>query len=203
MRKQTKEARGFRRAHAVPAVVAGHHVSAVSATCSVAHAALRTWVQRFAQEGPQGWRERPRSRATAHSHGRAGTTPQSPGRARPPPAWRPFFPGEWPRTCYRARPTDRSPAGSRTRPRSLKKNTRSSGRPTGRRTPTPAERASGSLARAALESRARRGERIVLYAAETLGGRFALPRLGWWRRAQRYRRPTRPLSQGQITQHES
>jgi len=61
VRKQTKEARGFRRAHAVPAVVAGHHVSAVSATCSVAHAALRTWVQRFAQEGPQGWRERPRS----------------------------------------------------------------------------------------------------------------------------------------------
>ena len=33
--------------------------------------------------------------------------------------------------------------------------------------------------------------------------RFALPRLGWWRRAQRYRLPTRPLSQGQITQQES
>jgi DDE superfamily endonuclease len=33
--------------------------------------------------------------------------------------------------------------------------------------------------------------------------RLALPRLGWWRRAQRYRRPTRPLSQGQIKQPES
>jgi hypothetical protein len=33
--------------------------------------------------------------------------------------------------------------------------------------------------------------------------RFALPRLGWWRRAQRYRLPTRPLSQGQIKQPES
>jgi len=32
--------------------------------------------------------------------------------------------------------------------------------------------------------------------------RFALPRLGWWRRAQRYRLPTRPLSQGQIKQQE-
>jgi hypothetical protein len=32
--------------------------------------------------------------------------------------------------------------------------------------------------------------------------RFALPRLGWWRRAQRYRLPTRPLRQSQITQAE-
>ena len=60
-RKQTKEARVFRRAQAVHAVGAGHHVSAVSATFHVAHSALRTWVQRFAQEGPQGLRDRPRS----------------------------------------------------------------------------------------------------------------------------------------------
>jgi transposase len=61
MLKQTKEARVFRRAQAVHAVVAGHHVSAVSATFHVANSALRKWVQRFAQEGPQGLRDRPRS----------------------------------------------------------------------------------------------------------------------------------------------
>jgi hypothetical protein len=43
----------------------------------------------------------------------------------------------------------------------------------------------------------------LLYEDETLVWRFALPRLGWWRRAQRYRLPTRPLSQGQIKQQES
>ena len=61
MLKQTKEARVFRRVQAVHAVVVGHHVSAVSATFHVAHAALRQWVQRFAQEGPQGLLDRPRS----------------------------------------------------------------------------------------------------------------------------------------------
>ena len=61
MLKQTKEARVFRRAQAVHAVVAGHHVSAVSATFHLANSALRKWVQRFAQEGPQGLRDRPRS----------------------------------------------------------------------------------------------------------------------------------------------
>ena len=61
MLKQTKEARVFRRAQAVHAVVAGHHVSAVSATFHLANSALRKWVQRFAQEGPQGLLDRPRS----------------------------------------------------------------------------------------------------------------------------------------------
>jgi DDE superfamily endonuclease len=42
----------------------------------------------------------------------------------------------------------------------------------------------------------------LLYEDETILWRFALPRLGWWRRAQRYRLPTRPLSQGQIKQQE-
>ena len=59
--KQTKEARVFRRAQAVHAVVEGHHVSAVSATFHVAHSARRQWVQRFAQEGPQGLLDRARS----------------------------------------------------------------------------------------------------------------------------------------------
>ena len=61
MLKQTKEARVFRRAQAVRAVVAGHHLSTVSATCHLANAALRKWVQRLAQEGPQGLRDRARS----------------------------------------------------------------------------------------------------------------------------------------------
>ena len=59
--KQTKEARVFRRAQAVRAVVAGHHISTVSVTFHVANSALRKWVQRFAQEGPQGLRDRARS----------------------------------------------------------------------------------------------------------------------------------------------
>ena len=59
--KQTKAARVFRRAQAVRAVVAGHHISTVSATFHVANSALRQWVQRFAQEGPQGLLDRARS----------------------------------------------------------------------------------------------------------------------------------------------
>jgi transposase len=59
--KQTKEARVFRRAQAVREVVAGHHINAVSEVFHLANSALRTWVQRFAQEGPQGLRDRPRS----------------------------------------------------------------------------------------------------------------------------------------------
>jgi transposase len=59
--KQTKEARVFRRAQAVREVVAGHHVNAVSATLHFTNSALRTWVQRFAQQGPQGLVDRPRS----------------------------------------------------------------------------------------------------------------------------------------------
>src|SRR5215471_20001858 len=59
--KQTKEARVFRRAQAVQAVVAGQHVAAVAATFHLANSALRKWVQRFAQEGLQGLLDRPRS----------------------------------------------------------------------------------------------------------------------------------------------
>ena len=43
----------------------------------------------------------------------------------------------------------------------------------------------------------------MLSEDETVVWRFALPGLGWWRRTQRYRLPTRPLSQGQIKQEES
>ena len=85
----------------------------------------------------------------------------------------------------------------------MKNNTVSSCRPPGRLDPTPADLAYGSIDLAALEYRARRGEIIVLYEDETILWRFALPRLGWWRRAQRPRLPIRPLSQGQITREES
>jgi transposase len=50
----------FRRAQAVREVVAGSHVNAVSATFHLTHAALCTWVQRFAQQGPPGLLDRPR-----------------------------------------------------------------------------------------------------------------------------------------------
>src|SRR5215510_6437287 len=59
--KQTKEARVFRRTQAVREVVAGQPVNAVSTTFHFTHSALRKWVQRFAQQGPQGLVDRPRS----------------------------------------------------------------------------------------------------------------------------------------------
>jgi transposase len=43
----------------------------------------------------------------------------------------------------------------------------------------------------------------VLYEDETILWRFALPRAGWWRTAQRARVHTRPLSQSQIKREES
>ena len=58
--KQTKEARVFRRAQAVRAVVAGHHVKTVSTPLHFTNSALRKWVQRFAQQGPPGLVDRPR-----------------------------------------------------------------------------------------------------------------------------------------------
>src|SRR5918911_782057 len=58
--KQTKEACVFRRAQAVRAVVAGHHVNAVAATFHFANSALRKWVQRFAHQGVAGLVDRPR-----------------------------------------------------------------------------------------------------------------------------------------------
>jgi transposase len=59
--KQTKEARVFRRAQAVREVVAGHHVNTVSALFHFTNSALRKWVQRFAQQGPQCLLDHPRS----------------------------------------------------------------------------------------------------------------------------------------------
>jgi transposase len=107
-------------------------------------------------------------------------------------------------TRDRSRPPDRGPTQPRERPRGVKKKDVSYSRPTGRLAPDPAELAWASLALAALEYRAQRGEIIVLYEDETILWRFALPRAGWWRsKAQRFRLPTRPLSQSQIKREES
>jgi DDE superfamily endonuclease len=43
----------------------------------------------------------------------------------------------------------------------------------------------------------------LLYEDETILWRFALPRAGWWHKAQRYRLPTRPLTPSQIKREES
>ena len=59
--QQTKEARIFRRAHAVRAVVKGQRLQTVSDSLQFTYSALRKWVYRFANQGPQGLLDRPRS----------------------------------------------------------------------------------------------------------------------------------------------
>ncbi len=59
--KQTKEARIFRRAQAVRAVVQGHRLHTVADALHFTYAALRKWVYRFANQGVQGLADRPRS----------------------------------------------------------------------------------------------------------------------------------------------
>jgi len=59
--KQTKEARVFRRAQAVRAVVTGQRLQTVSDTLHFTYSALRKWVYRFASHGTQGSVDRPRS----------------------------------------------------------------------------------------------------------------------------------------------
>jgi hypothetical protein len=84
----------------------------------------------------------------------------------------------------------------------VKKNSLSSCRPTGRLAPNPADWAYGRRELAALEYWARHGEIILLDQDETVRWRFALPRRGWWRRRQRDRLPTRPLSHSHINAQE-
>jgi transposase len=59
--KQTKEARVFRRAQAVRAVVTGQRLQTVSDTLHFTYSALRKWVYRFANQGVPGLVDRPRS----------------------------------------------------------------------------------------------------------------------------------------------
>ena len=61
--------------------------------------------------------------------------------------------------------------------------------------PHPAALAGAALELAALDYRARQGESILLSEDETILWRCAVPRAGWWRKAQRARLPIRPLSQ--------
>jgi hypothetical protein len=110
---------------------------------------------------------------------------------------------EVPRPRYGAGPPDRRPTRSRACARCLKKKKVRSYRPTGRLDPTPADLAYGSLALAALEYQARWGKILVLYEDETLLWRFALPRAGWWRTAQRARLPIRPLRPSQSKREEA
>src|SRR4029453_10011891 len=88
-------------------------------------------------------------------------------------------------------------------PLRVKKKEGSYYRPTGRLDPDPAALASASLALAPLESQPRRGEIIFLSEDETILWLFAMLRAGWWRRAQRARLPTRPLSPSQIKREEA
>jgi len=59
--QRTKEARVFRRAQVVRAVVTGHRLQTGSDTLHFTYSALRKWVYRFATQGPQGLVDRPRS----------------------------------------------------------------------------------------------------------------------------------------------
>jgi transposase len=59
--KKTKEARLFRRAQAVRAVVTGPRLHTVSGTLHFTYSALHKWGYRFAAQGPQGLVDRPRS----------------------------------------------------------------------------------------------------------------------------------------------
>jgi transposase len=59
--KQTKEARVFRRAQAVRAVVKGQRLQTVSDALQFTYSALRKWVHRFANQGTQGLVDRPRA----------------------------------------------------------------------------------------------------------------------------------------------
>ena len=59
--QQTKEARIFRRAQAVRAVVKGQRLQTVSDALQFPNSALRKWVYRFAHQGTRGLVDRPRS----------------------------------------------------------------------------------------------------------------------------------------------
>jgi transposase len=59
--QQTREARVFRRAQAVRAVVTGTRLHTVSDTLALTSSARRSWVYRCAHPGPAGLGDRPRS----------------------------------------------------------------------------------------------------------------------------------------------
>src|SRR5438445_1819648 len=200
--KQTKEARIFRRAQAVREVVQGHRLHTVSDALHLTYSALRKWVHRFANQGVQGLGDRPRpgrppTVTCELAHHRDRLVDQDPlqhGSSH----------SQW--SCQELATVLARQTGVQVSRESvrevLKKKAVSYSRPTGRLAPAPAELAWASLELAALEYQARQGEIILLYEDETILWRFALPRAGWWRKAQRARLPTRPLSHSQIKRDE-
>src|SRR3989441_1050975 len=201
--KQTKEARVFRRAQAVRDVVKGQRLQTVSETLSFTYSALRKWVHRFAHQGTQGLVDRPRPgrppkvtcELEQHLNRLVDQDPLHHG----------SLYSQW--SCQELATVLARQTGVQVSRESvrevLKKKAVSSSRPTGRLAPAPAELAWASLELAALEYQARQGEIILLYEDETVLWRFALPRAGWWRKAQRARLPTRPLSHSQLKRHDS
>ena len=201
--KQTKEARIFRRAQAVREVVQGHRLQTVSDALHFTYSALRKWVHRFANQGVQGLVDRPRPgrpptvtcALAQHLDRLVDQDPLQHGSSH----------SQW--SCQELATVLGRQTGVRLSRESvrevLKKKDVSYSRPTGRLAPAPAELAWASLELAALEYQARQGEIILLYEDETVLWRFALPRAGWWRKAQRARLPTRPLSPSQIKRDES
>ena len=160
--KQTKEARVFRRAQAVREVVKGHRLHTVSDSLHFPSAAWRQWVHRFAHQGVQGLVDRPRpgrpptvTCELAHPLDRlVDQAPLQHGASH----------SQW--SCQElatvlARQTGMQVSRESVR-EVLQKKDVSDSRPTGRLAPAPAELAWAALALAALESRARQGEIIVL-----------------------------------------
>jgi len=159
--KQTKEARVFRRAQAVREVVTGQRLQTVSDTLHFTYSALRKWVYRFAHQGVHGLVDRPRSgrppKVTCaleqHLNRLVDQDPLHHGSLH----------AQW---SYRALAAVLAPQTGiqlgRESGRGVLKKDRSSYRPTGCLDPAPAALAYASLALAALESRARRGEIILL-----------------------------------------
>jgi hypothetical protein len=76
-------------------------------------------------------------------------------------------------------------------------------RPTGQLDPDPDELAPARHELAQLESQAQQGNIILRYEEATLLWRFALPRAGWWRTANRSRLPTGGLSPRQLKHQEA
>lgn len=196
--KHSKEARVFRRAQAVREVVAGQTVKAVSDTFHFTNSALRKWVKRFAREGTGGLFDRPRSGRAAKMTGDIDTQLNS--LIDQDPLQHGSIHSQW--NCRELATVLSQQSGVSIGRESvrlaLKKNALSDCRPTGKLEPNPADLAYGRLELEALQYWARQDEIILLYQDETVLWRFALPRRGWWRRSQRYRLPTRALSQGQI-----
>lgn len=107
--KQTKEARVFRRAQAVRAVVKGQRLQTVSDTLHFTYCAAHMGPSLCPPWAPEPCGSSP-LRSTTESDGYPGAPPRSPRRPKPAPARRKPFPMELSGTRDRPRPPDRGPA---------------------------------------------------------------------------------------------